>query len=407
MAQLRYLSPFAFLALLPLGGVLGGGWTFLAAVATPLCLAVLDGALGNQSSSAPRHAGSRWIAHCYVVLQLAGTAWAAVRATSPSTGLLELLGLTASAGVTTGVFGFVAAHELIHSRDRRDRALGLTFLATVFYMHFRIAHLYGHHRRAATFEDPASARLGEGLYAFLLRSIAGQFREAWRFEARRSRHPNRMVDLSRDRRHVSARSRAGRAGASCCSPSSVAMIAVTLLESFNYVAHYGLSRPAGERLAPHHSWNSERRMNNASLLNMGRHSDHHRRCRRSYAALETVVGLGNAAVRICGRAADRADSAAVAQDHGPARAGRDGARLGGHAVKVVLVGVLDPHRDDVAGLEPAGIAQVDFAVDLGRVGLRAAGRAAGFLVDGVDQDVDASSRPWPRASRPRCARTAP
>ena len=289
MAQLRYLSPFAFLALLPVGGVLGGGWTFLAAVATPLCLAVLDGALGNQSSSAPHHGGSRWIAHCYVVLQLAGTAWAAVRATSPSTGLLELLGLTASAGVTTGVFGFVAAHELIHSRDRRDRALGLTFLATVFYMHFRIAHLYGHHRRAATFDDPASARLGEGLYAFLLRSIAGQFREAWRFEARRSRHPNRMaIYLAIEGMFLLVLALID--WRVLLFAVVIAMIAVTLLESFNYVAHYGLSRPAGGRLAPHHSWNSERRMNNASLLNMGRHSDHHRRVSRSYAALETVGG---------------------------------------------------------------------------------------------------------------------
>ena len=63
--------------------------------------------------------------------------------------------------------------------------LGLLFLASVFYLHFSISHVYGHHRRAATVEDPASARLGEGLYQFLYRSIVGQFREAWDYEARR------------------------------------------------------------------------------------------------------------------------------------------------------------------------------------------------------------------------------
>ena len=196
MAQLRYFSPFAFLALLPLGGALGGGWAFLAAVATPLCLTLLDSALGSERNSRSYDGGSRWIPRIYVVLQLAATTWMAVRVASPSTGLVEALGLTASAGVTSGVFGFVAAHELIHGRDPRDRALGLTFLASVFYMHFRIAHLHGHHRRAATFEDPASARLGESLYDFLLRSIAGQFREAWRFESRRSGQNRMLVYLA-------------------------------------------------------------------------------------------------------------------------------------------------------------------------------------------------------------------
>jgi alkane 1-monooxygenase len=287
MAQLRYLSPFVFLALLPLGGVLGGGWTLLAAVATPLCLALLDGALGDQGNSRGGDAGSRRIPRIYVVLQIAATTWAAVRVASHSTGLIEVIGLTASAGVTTGVFGFVAAHELIHSRDARDRALGLTFLASVFYMHFRIAHLHGHHRRAATVEDPASARLGEGLYAFLIRSIAGQFREAWQFETRRSRG-NRMIAYLA----IEAALLAMLAMASWRASLfmlAVAAIAVILLESFNYVAHYGLSRETGEALGPQHSWNSERRMNNAALLNMGRHSDHHRGGGRSFEELERLA----------------------------------------------------------------------------------------------------------------------
>ena len=91
------------------------------------------------------------------------------------------------------MFGFVAAHEMIHSPDRRERALGLALLGSVFYMHFRIAHVHGHHLRAATRQDPASARLGEGLYAFLARSVAGQLREAWAFEARRRRRTGRPV----------------------------------------------------------------------------------------------------------------------------------------------------------------------------------------------------------------------
>jgi len=159
-------------------------------------------------------------------------------------------------------------------------------------MHFRIAHVYGHHRRAATFEDPASARLGEGLYAFLVRTVAGQFREAWSFEARR-RAGNRLVGYLAIQASlllaialVSIRALLFMVVA--------AVIAVALLESFNYVAHYGLSRHVtngrAERLGPQHSWNSAKRMNNAALFNMGRHSDHHRLTTRSYERLEPLSG---------------------------------------------------------------------------------------------------------------------
>ena len=303
MMQFRYLTPFAFLALLPLGGSLGGAWTFLAAAATPLCLATLDAALGEEES-AQSSAGraSRWLPRTYIVLQLAATAWAALQVSQLSTSVLEAVGLMISAGLTTGVFGFVAAHEMIHSRSSGERALGLALLGSVFYMHFRIAHVHGHHRRAATFDDPASARLGEGLYAFLIRSIAGQFREAWIFEARRRRRiglpvigsGNRMVQYLGLEAVLllavglsSVRALAFLLG--------VAVLAIALLESFNYVAHYGLSRRTGrdgriERLGPRHSWNSSRRMNNAALLNMGRHSDHHRIMTRHYDRLETLSG---------------------------------------------------------------------------------------------------------------------
>ena len=76
---------------------------------------------------------------------------------------------------------------------------------------------------------------------------------------------------------------------------AVAILAVALLEAFNYIAHYGLGRRVTadgriERLAPQHSWNSGRRMNNAALFNMGRHSDHHWHATRSYEELEALPG---------------------------------------------------------------------------------------------------------------------
>src|SRR5205085_1161748 len=54
--------------------------------------------------------------------------------------------------------------------------------------------------------------------------------------------------------------------------------------------------------------------------------------------------------------------------------------LGRDPVAVVLVRILDFRRDDVAGLEPAGVAQMDLAVDLRRVGLGAAGGADAVMM---------------------------
>jgi alkane 1-monooxygenase len=299
---IRFLTPFAFLALLPLGQWLGGAWTFLAALATPLGLPVLDHVFGdderrpNQASALPA-----FLPRIYAVLQLAATVWAGSHVALVRTSLLEATGLTLSAGVTTGVFGFVAAHELIHSRDRRDRALGLTLLGSVLYMHFRIAHVFGHHRKAATLEDSASARLGESLYAFLARSVAGQIAEAWTFEANRLRRTGRRVTSPANRmlRYLFVEATLllviGFLGVRALAfVLGTTMVSVTLLEGFNYIAHYGLSRGIAadgriERLAARHSWNSSRRTNNAALFNMGRHSDHHRFMTRSYEQLEPVA----------------------------------------------------------------------------------------------------------------------
>ena len=47
------------------------------------------------------------------------------------------------------------------------------------YMHFYIEHLYGHHKRVATEEDPATSQKGENFYSFLPKSIIGGFMSAW------------------------------------------------------------------------------------------------------------------------------------------------------------------------------------------------------------------------------------
>ena len=53
-------------------------------------------------------------------------------------------------------------------------------MTSVCYGHFMVEHYRGHHPRAATQADPASARYGESLYHFLPRSLWGSWVSGWR-----------------------------------------------------------------------------------------------------------------------------------------------------------------------------------------------------------------------------------
>lgn len=304
MVAARHWIPFGFLALIPLGIWLGGAWTFLLGGALPVILTLCDWLFGVESeiSTPSQGAPYRLAAWLYIPLQLATTIWAGAVIAQPSTSPFESIGLTLSVGVAAGVFGFVAAHEMIHSRHPAERLLGLAMLAGLLDMPFAISHLQGHHRRAATYDDPASARRGESVYAFLVRSLCGQAREVWAFEARRLVHAGRSAFSLRNRLIAFALTEAGLAIAvglfslrALAFFLAQAALAVALLECFNYVAHYGLCRRTGpdgrlEPLNPRHSWNTARRMNNAALCNMGRHADHHRFSARPYHELEVLEG---------------------------------------------------------------------------------------------------------------------
>jgi alkane 1-monooxygenase len=300
MRTLRFSIPFLFLASAPLGFILGGAWAYLTLALVPLALCSFDLALGFEAEADAPVGGLRYrlLPYLYIAAQLAVTVWAALAIDQPRVSLIAAVGLTLSVGVTAGIFGILAAHEMVHSPVPAERGLGLVLLASVGYMHFRIAHIHGHHVHAATFRDSASARRGEGAYRFILRSVTGQAREAWTFEATRLRRSGRRVldPANRMLLYLAIEALIG-AGVAAFSLRAFAfwiaqaVLAVALLEMFNYIAHYGLARRrlAGgglERLGPHHSWNSSRRMNNWALFNMGRHSDHHRRPTQAYQRLQ-------------------------------------------------------------------------------------------------------------------------
>jgi hypothetical protein len=183
--MLRYCGPFLFLLSIPLFYYgLGPAAPLFSVV---LLLAALTGAEFFAARGDGRQPGGqgnfRLLIWLYIPLQLLAIAWGVMISTSASAGGFAALAI--SLGVTTGVFGVLSAHEAVHSGDEAEAFLGVGLLTAMSYRHFRIAHIHGHHRWAGTEQDAATARLGESFYAFLLRTLPGQFRDAWRFEERR------------------------------------------------------------------------------------------------------------------------------------------------------------------------------------------------------------------------------
>lgn len=212
--------------------------------------------------------------------------------------LPQFLKISASVGLMAGMLAAPIAHELMHRPGRLERALAEALLALMCYSHFRVEHLRGHHVRVATPDDAATARLGESVYAFYPRAVFGGIVHAWKLEAQRRRGLQRPVAGIGNavlRGGLISAVLAGAIGWRFGVPGLVffaaqSVIGWLVLETVNYVQHYGLSRRrvAEERyegVTAMHAWNALQPVGNAFLFNLGRHSDHHCHALRGFAEL--------------------------------------------------------------------------------------------------------------------------
>lgn len=301
-AALRYFGPFLILASIPLLHRINP----LAPFAT-IAFILFVILLGEQfSPDWARYSGavnpkiSRLLPIFYIPAQLAVILWAAHTASTSHRAGGEFAALVLSVGATMGIFGVLAAHEMAHSRKGSEQMLGALLLTGMGYRHFRIAHVHGHHRFAGTDDDASTARRGENFYAFLIRTLIGQWKFAWDFEQRRCRNRqtgllfNRCLqDLAIFIVVVAAIAFVwGRVGVTFFFAQS--LVAIFVLELFNYVAHYGLLRRRDsegmhEPFSDRHAWNSSGALANIVIFNMGRHSDHHRRAAAPYETLQPAT----------------------------------------------------------------------------------------------------------------------
>lgn len=275
------------------------GWGQLAGFGVMFGLVpVLDRVVGLDTHNEPEapRPWMRVLPMLFVPAHLAVLALSLQRVAAVGPGL-DAVRLTLAAGLG-GAIAIVVAHELMHRSSALEARLAEVLMASVSYTHFCVEHVSGHHKRVATPEDPATARRGESLYAFLPRTLVGSWRSAWGLEVERAARAGRGPWSLHNRLVLYLLAQLVVFGAvfAAFGPLGVAafvgqgVVAVLLLETINYIEHYGLARRETapgryERVRPEHSWNASHAVSNGMLLSLARHSDHHAHVQRPYDAL--------------------------------------------------------------------------------------------------------------------------
>jgi alkane 1-monooxygenase len=299
---LAYLAPLAGYIGLYLGGYWSAGSFYIGFVAIPVLELFLPQSPDNH---APEEEASRtklrffdWLLYLNLpILWGLVIYYFQVMATRTlSTG--EIVWMTLNVGLVVGVLGINVAHELGHRSRRYEQWMSQAMLLSALYMHFFIEHNRGHHKHVATPADPASATQGQNIYGFWWTSVTGGYRNAWALERKRLKQAglpfwsghNLMVQFTAYQ--LAYLFLVGLVWGPAMVPFAlaIAVVGFLLLESVNYIEHYGLRRqqlPSGryEPVGPQHSWNSDHELGRIFLYELTRHSDHHFRASRKYQIL--------------------------------------------------------------------------------------------------------------------------
>ena len=292
--------------------VSGQAWTlWLPAVFFYGLAPLLDRLLGEDLSNPPESAVAaldadpyyRWITYLLVPvlwLSFIFSAWFVATQALPWHGVAAMVLICG----TVGGFCINLGHELGHKNTALERWLAKMVLAPSGYGHFFIEHNRGHHRDVATPADPASSRMGESIYRFVLREMPGAFRRACQLESSRLRQRGQAVwSLNNEIIQPALITLLLWSGLMIwLGPEILLFLLVASfwanfqLTAANYVEHYGLLRreisPGRyEPCQPHHSWNSNHIFSNWALFHLQRHSDHHTHPLRRYQSLRHFDNL--------------------------------------------------------------------------------------------------------------------
>lgn len=314
-----YITPL-IVPLVVLGLILGGPWLWLGFAVLAILLVSGDLLLGEDTSE-PEYKHT-WILE--IPLQAALpllTVVALVFAWACGSGSSDFLGIGAAVQTLTGYdalaaradnvwwhylggvlsvgfivagYGTNVAHELCHRVTRKHNVvISRWILALSANADFSIEHVHGHHANVCTEKDPATARRGESVYGFFVRSTIWSHISAWEIELARLQRRGYSAFSWRNQMVTGILmtvvwgaifyGAAGWLGVGLF--LAQAFVAKFILEVVNYMEHYGMMRQPGKRVMPHHSWNTNKRMSGMILYSLTRHSAHHERGAKPFWSL--------------------------------------------------------------------------------------------------------------------------
>lgn len=212
---------------------------------------------------------------------------------------IDIIGRITAMGMLCGTFGINVAHELGHRKNKFEQTLAKISLLSSLYMHFFIEHNKGHHKNVATPQDPSSARYNEWLYSFYFRTIIYSYLSAWHIANNEMKKRGESIfSLQNEMLQAHIIQVLFVAGIYFFFGGWItvyflgaAFMGILLLETVNYIEHYGLQRQrtsenSFERTMPSHSWNSNHAIGRILLFELSRHSDHHYLASRKYQILK-------------------------------------------------------------------------------------------------------------------------
>ena len=307
MKDLKYLAAFSIPLVCLLGLYFKGYWVWATPIFGFVCIPILelifpvdtDNLKPDEADSKLKKKLFDWLLYLNLPVVFGLVLYGLFIVSNTYLETYEFVGLIFSVGIVLGVNGINVAHELGHRQTTNERFLGKALLLPSFYMHFYIEHNFGHHLHAATPEDPATARYNQSVYSFWLTSTLRQYVSAWKIQ-------NKLLNSNKQPFFSNKNDMFWYSVFQIAYVISVVIvfgitallfalfagiIGFILLETVNYIEHYGLLRiktTSGryERVKEMHSWNSNHVIGRIVLYELTRHSDHHYKTTKKYQILD-------------------------------------------------------------------------------------------------------------------------
>lgn len=307
MKDLKYLAAYSIPVVAFVGLLFKGNFVFLTIVYAFVMIPLLELIFPVDTHNLSKEEGDQklkrkifdWLLYLNLPVVYGLVFFGIYEVHSKTLETYELIGMIISVGIVLGVNGINVAHELGHRQTTNERFIGKALLLPSQYMHFYIEHNFGHHLHAATPEDPATARYNQSVYSFWFTSIFRQYVKAWKIQQKLLKNNKKGFFSIKNDMFWFALLQIGYlftvffvfGPIGLLFAFSSAVIGILLLESVNYIEHYGLIRlktKSGryERVQEMHSWNSNHVIGRIVLYELTRHSDHHFKSSKKYQVLD-------------------------------------------------------------------------------------------------------------------------